>query len=382
MHKGRRIQLKTQDLDLVSVRYSIIMTSLSHPTFISINLIPNEIVKKMTHDFGILIHVGAGNRSFADINSGRTEEIRKLLELTASQSYDILAKSNTETESTCVLNATEAAVMRMEDSGLFDAGIRGSYLTSRGQVEMDAAIMNGRDLSAGSVGMVKNIKNPVRVARLVMQRTDHVMLVSRGVTEFGRLLNLEFKRSRPTTTSLAKYNLYKKNENRVIQKEWPKNSRLYVAGTEFVGGHYGTVGAVAIDRAGNTASAVSTGGRWFKMSGRIGDSAIIGSGLYADNGSGAACATGIGEFIMRLCLAKEACIFMRKYNAKIASKKAIRLLSYRFGRNSGGIITVDKYGHFGMDMNTLSMPIAICTNHTRKAQIAFNRRDAKELPLN
>jgi L-asparaginase / beta-aspartyl-peptidase len=336
----------------------------------------------MTHDFGILIHVGAGNRSFADINSGRTEEIRKLLELTASQSYDILAKSNTETESTCVLNATEAAVMRMEDSGLFDAGIRGSYLTSRGQVEMDAAIMNGRDLSAGSVGMVKNIKNPVRVARLVMERTDHVMLVSRGVTEFGRLLNLEFKRSRPTTTSLTKYNLYKKNENRVIQKEWPKNSRLYVAGTEFVGGHYGTVGAVAIDRAGNTASAVSTGGRWFKMSGRIGDSAIIGSGLYADNGSGAACATGIGEFIMRLCLAKEACIFMRKYNAKIASKKAIRLLSYRFGRNSGGIITVDKYGHFGMDMNTLSMPIAICTNHTRKAQIAFNRRDAKELPLN
>jgi L-asparaginase / beta-aspartyl-peptidase len=338
-------------------------------------------VKKMAQDFGILIHAGAGNRSFADINSGRTEEIRKLLELTATQSYDFLAKSNTETESTCVLNAVETAVVRMEDSGLFDAGISGSYLTSRGQVEMDAAIMNGKDLSAGSVGMVKNIKNPVRVARLVMQHTNHVMLVSRGVTEFGKLLNLEFKRSRPTTTSLAKYNLYKKNENRIIQKEWPKNSRLYMAGNKFER-HYGTVGAVAIDRAGNTASAVSTGGRWFKMSGRIGDSAIIGSGLYADNGSGAACATGIGEFIMRLCLAKEACIFMRKYNAKIASKKAIRLLSYRFGRNSGGIITVDKYGHFGMDMNTLSMPIAICTNHTRKAQIAFNRRNAKKLLLN
>jgi beta-aspartyl-peptidase (threonine type) len=330
--------------------------------------------------FGILIHAGAGNRSFVDINSGRTEEIRKLLELTASQSYDILAKSNTE--STCVLNAVETAVMRMEDSALFDAGIRGSYLTSRGQVEMDAAIMNGKDLSAGSVGMVKNIKNPVRVARLVMQRTNHVMLVSRGVTEFGKLLKLEFKRSRPTTTSLAKYDLYKKNENGIFQKEWPRNSRLYVAGAKFLERHSGTVGAVAIDRAGNTASAVSTGGRWFKMTGRIGDSAIIGSGLYADNGSGAACATGIGEFIMRLCLAKEACISMRKYNAKIASKKAIRLLSYRFGRNSGGIITVDKHGHFGMDTNTHSMPIAICTNHARKAQIAFDRRDAKKLLLN
>ena len=339
-------------------------------------------VKKMDQDFGILIHAGAGNRSFTDINSSRTEEIRKLLELTASQSYDFLVKSNTETEITCVLNAVETAVVRMEDSGLFDAGIRGSYLTSRGQVEMDAAIMNGKDLSAGSVGMVKNIKNPVRVARLVMQRTNHVMLVSRGVTEFGKLLNLEFKPRRPTTTSLAKYNLYKKNENGIFQKEWPKNSRLYIAGAKFLERHYGTVGAVAIDRAGNTASAVSTGGRWFKMSGRIGDSAIIGSGLYADNGSGAACATGIGEFIMRLCLAKEACIFMRKYNAKIASKKAIRILSHRFGRNSGGIITVDKHGHFGMDTNTLSLPIAICTNHIRKAQIAFDRRDAKKLLLN
>ena len=356
------------------------MNSLSHPAFISIDLISN-VSEKMAQDYGILIHAGAGNRSFADINSGKPEEIRKLLELTASQSYDFLAKSNTETESTCVLNAVETAVVRMEDSGLFDAGISGSYLTSRGQVEMDAAIMNGKDLSAGSVGMVKNIKNPVRVARLVMQHTNHVMLVSSGVTEFGKLLNLEFKRSRPTTTSLAKYNLYKKNENRIIQKEWPKNSRLYMAGNKFER-HYGTVGAVAIDRAGNTASAVSTGGRWFKMSGRIGDSAIIGSGLYADNGSGAACATGIGEFIMRLCLAKEACIFMRKYNAKIASKKAIRLLSYRFGRNSGGIITVDKHGHFGMDTNSLSLPIAICTNHTRRAQIAFDRRGAKKLLLN
>ena len=336
----------------------------------------------MAQDFGILIHAGAGNRSFVDINSGRIEEIRKSLELTASQSYDFLAKNSTETESTCVLDAVETAVVRMEDSGLFDAGIKGSYLTSKGQVEMDASIMNGKDLSAGSVGMVRNIKNPVRVARLVMQHTDHVMLVSRGVTQFGKLLDLEFKRGRPTTRSLAKYDLYKKNEKRIIQKEWPKNSRLYMSDTKFLEKHYGTVGAVAIDRAGNMASAVSTGGRWFKMSGRIGDSAIIGSGLYADNGSGAACATGIGEFIMRLCLSKEACIFMRKYNAKIASNKAIRLLSDRFGKNSGGIITVDKNGHFGMDMNTLSMPIAICTNHTKKAQIAFNRRDAKKLLLN
>jgi L-asparaginase / beta-aspartyl-peptidase len=382
MLKGRRIQLKTPVLDLVTIRYSRNRLTFADPAFISINPIHTEIVIKMARDFGILIHAGAGNRSFADINSDRIEEVRKSLELTATQSYDILAKNSAETKSTRVLDAVETAVVRMEDSGLFDAGIKGSYLTSKGQVEMDASIMNGRDLSAGSVGMVKNVKNPVKLARLIMQRTDHVMLVSRGVTEFGKLLDLELKRGRPTTRLLAKYNLYKKNENRIIQKEWPKNSRLYVSGTKFLEKHYGTVGAVAIDRAGNTASAVSTGGRWFKMSGRIGDSAIIGSGLYADNKSGAACATGVGEFIMRLCLAKEACTFMRKYNAKIASNKAIRLLSDRFGKNSGGIITVDKNGHFGMDMNTLLMPIAICTYHSKKAQIAFNRRDAKKLLLN
>lgn len=352
------------------------------PTFIPINRSRTETVKKMPQEFGILIHAGAGNQLVADRNSRRIEEIRKSLELTASQSYNFLDKNSPEMNNTCVLDAVEMAVARMEDSGLFDAGIKGSYLTAKGQVEMDASIMNGKDLSAGSVGMVKNIENPVKVARLVMQRTDHVMLVSRGVTEFGKLIDLEFKRGRPSTQLLAKYNFYKKNEKGIIQKEWPKNSRLYVSGSRFLDNHYGTVGAVGIDSAGNTASAVSTGGRWFKMRGRIGDSAIIGSGLYADNGSGAACATGIGEFIMRLCLAKEACVFMRKYNAKIASNKAIRLLSDRFGKNSGGIITVDKNGHFGMDMNTLSMPIAIRTNLTKEAQIAFNRRDAKKLLLN
>ena len=232
----------------------------------------------------------------------------------------------------------------MEDSGLFDAGIKGSYLTAKGEVEMDAAIMSGKDLSAGAVGIVKDIENPVRIARLVMQYTDHVMLVSKGVTEFGRLFDLEIKHKRPRLNSL-----YKK------QKEWPKNSRLLLRSSHFLDYHYGTVGAVAIDRAGNTASAVSTGGRWFKMRGRIGDSAIIGSGLYADNELGAACATGVGEFIMRLCLAKEVCNYMRKDNAITSGKKAVKMLSKKFGKNTGGLITVDKYGRFGVAMNTLSM---------------------------
>jgi beta-aspartyl-peptidase (threonine type) len=329
----------------------------------------------VVQDFGILIHGGARNQTLVNRSSKQTKDIRRSLELAVSLGYDSLSKENEHINPTAVLDAVEISVATMEDSGLFDAGIRGSYLTAKGEVEMDAAIMSGRDLSAGSVGMVKDIKNPVRVARLVMQYTDHVMLVSEGVTEFGRLFDLKIKHKRPISHTL-KYNIYKKNKNKITQKEWPKNSRLFLSTSHFLDYHYGTVGAVAIDRAGNTASAVSTGGRWFKMRGRIGDSAIIGSGLYADNESGAACATGVGEFIMRLCLAKEVCNYMRKDNATTSGKRAVKMLSEKFGKNTGGLITVDKYGRFGVAMNTPSMPIAIFTNHTKKAQVAFSREEA------
>jgi beta-aspartyl-peptidase (threonine type) len=159
-----------------------------------------------------------------------------------------------------------------------------------------------------------------------------------------------------------KHNNYNK---RMIEKEWPKNHKLVFSSLpKFSHEHYGTVGAVAIDKEGNVASAVSTGGRWFKMPGRIGDSAIIGSGIYADNESGAACATGVGELIMRLCLAKKVCDYMKEeqQDAMTSSKRAIELLTKKFGKNTGGIITVDKYGQFGMETNTRSMPIALFTN--------------------
>jgi isoaspartyl peptidase/L-asparaginase-like protein (Ntn-hydrolase superfamily) len=139
--------------------------------------------------------------------------------------------------------------------------------------------------------------------------------------------------------------------------------------------NYGTVGAVAIDRQGNVASAVSTGGRWLKIHGRIGDSAIVGAGLYADNDLGAACATGIGEFIIRLCLSKYACDYMggrQNNNALSSSKMAIEKLTQKFGKNTGGIITVNTKGQFGAAMNTQSMPIALCTSKTKKVKVALN----------
>ena len=314
-------------------------------------------------DFGILIHGGAGVKKIK-----RTDDITRSLKSAVSNGFDLLKRSSNK-----AVDSVEAAVASMEDSGVFDAGV-GSYLTIDKTVEMDASIMDGRDISAGSVGMAMGIKNPIKLARKIMERTDHVMMVSDGVTRLSKLFGntVEEYPQELNKKILNEYNKLMKNV-RIISK---KNNKLTMlssaASQEKSHHHYSTVGAVAIDKDGNVASAVSTGGIWLKMSGRIGDSAIIGSGIYADNKSGAACATGYGEYIMRLCLCKHACDQMQSRNsAHLSSKKSIDVLTERFGKNTGGIITVDLKGRFGRACNTRFMPTAMITNKNQKPVIAF-----------
>jgi beta-aspartyl-peptidase (threonine type) len=314
-------------------------------------------------DFGILIHGGAGVEKIK-----RTDEITRSLKSAVSNGFDLLKRSSNK-----AVDSVEAAVASMEDSGVFDAGV-GSYLTIDKTVEMDASIMDGRDISAGSVGMAMGIKNPIKLARKIMEHTDHVMMVSDGVTRLSQLFGntVEEYPQELNTKILNEYNKLMKN----VRIKWKKNNKLTMlssaASQEKSHHHYSTVGAVAIDKDGNVASAVSTGGIWLKMSGRIGDSAIIGSGIYADNKSGAACATGYGEYIMRLCLCKYACDQMQSRNsAHLSSKKSINVLTERFGKNTGGIITVDLKGRFGRACNTRFMPTAMITNKNQKPVIAF-----------
>jgi len=314
-------------------------------------------------DFGILIHGGAGVEKIK-----RTDEITRSLKSAVSNGFDLLKRSSNK-----AVDSVEAAVASMEDSGVFDAGV-GSYLTIDKTVEMDASIMDGRDISAGSVGMAMGIKNPIKLARKIMEHTDHVMMVSDGVTRLSQLFGntVEEYPQELNTKILNEYNRLMKS----IRIKWKKNNKLTMlssaASQEKSHHHYSTVGAVAIDKDGNVASAVSTGGIWLKMSGRIGDSAIIGSGIYADNKSGAACATGYGEYIMRLCLCKYACDQMQSRNsAHLSSKKSIDVLTERFGKDTGGIITVDLKGRFGRACNTRFMPTAMITNKNQKPVIAF-----------
>lgn len=252
----------------------------------------------------------------------------------------------------------------MENSGILNAGI-GSCLTFDREIEMDAAIMSGKDISSGVIGMVKNIKNPIKIARLVMEKSDHVMLVSEGAIEFAKKFGIRLSNIEPTSTAVKKYNKFYKE----LGKTWNKNQNFLVSK------HYGTVGAVAIDKKQNVASAVSTGGLWLKMKGRIGDSAIIGGGFYADNESGAACATGVGELIMRICLCKLTCDQMKGYDATVSCEKAIGKLTQRFGKGNGGVIAVDKNGRFGFSANTPCMPVAVKTNSTKEIRVILNKEE-------
>ncbi len=239
--------------------------------------------------------------------------------------------------------------------------------------------------------MVQNIRNPISLARLVMEETDHVMLAGEGALELAKAFNIKTCNAEPTEENLQNYNRFLKNakkssKEKLKEEHHPKNHKYLKQTTNNNNeewNHLGTVGAVAIDKDGNVASAVSTGGRAFTMPGRIGDSAIIGSGLYADNEVGATCMTGFGEYIMRVCLAKTACDFLKiednenkvksktGNNASVASSKAIEMLASKFGRDTGGIISVDKHGNFAAYANTKSMPIAFISNITGKVEVGL-----------
>ena len=309
--------------------------------------------------FGILIHGGAKTKKIKR-SSKRADEISRFLKSSVLDGFNLLKKGNS------AVDAVEAAVVIMEDSGVFNAG-KGAALPIHKQIEMDASIMDGKDISAGCVGMVQGIRNPIKLARQVIERTDHVMVVSEGVHTLAKFLNIDVEQSYPSQKLLDKFNKRKKE----MKNKRKNNKLLGEPADNYDEQYYGTVGAVAIDKEGNVASAVSTGGTWLKLHGRIGDSAVIGAGFYADNRLGAACATGHGEYIMRLCLCKYVCDQMQVNSALLSSKKSIALLTKRFGKNTGGIITVDTKGQFGMAYNTRSMPVASIKSKDEKIRIFF-----------
>jgi beta-aspartyl-peptidase (threonine type) len=245
----------------------------------------------------------------------------------------------------------------MENDPVFNAG-KGSSLTFIGTVEMDAAIMDGRDLSAGAVALVRSVKNPVRLARLVMENTDHVLLAGRSAERLAKAFSLPS--ANPITQERRRMLLKFKKGPLNARLSWVnKNPKLLRERPEII--RRDTVGAVAVDSKGNFAAAASTGGTTMKLPGRIGDTAQIGSGLYSDNRCGAATVTGWGELAIKLALSRTVCLMMeRGLPATRAAELAVRTASKRL-KGDAGVIAIDRHGQVAAVHNTPFMPWAFST---------------------
>ena len=284
----------------------------------------------------IAIHGGAGVIDAAKMTPQRAASFRAGLAAALDAGYAILEHGGSS------LDAVTAAVRIMEDDPQFNAG-RGAVLNHEGDAELDAAIMDGHGPRAGAVAGVRHVRNPVELARLVMEKSPHVLLVAEGAEEFALeqgvvLVPRGYFRTEARAREL--------DEARQTEAEQLKAAAP---------GASGTVGAVALDRAGHLAAATSTGGLTNKHRGRVGDSPIVGAGTYADDASCAVSGTGQGEFFIRQVVAYDVCALVQYRQLTLA--QAVREVIQKLRRTGGegGVIAVDRSGNIAMDFNSVGM---------------------------
>jgi beta-aspartyl-peptidase (threonine type) len=288
-------------------------------------------------NFVLIAHGGAGDYSqlspaqLAAKTAAMTEAIRS--------GYNILAQGRSS------LDAVEATIRSLENSGDFDAG-RGAYYARDGVPELDAAIMDGKTLNAGAVAAVKRIANPVSLARMVMEKTPHVLLVGDGAEEFAKSQGVAV---------VSPYYFYNEAEWKRYQEMKSKEDKNK-SGRLADSAIYGTVGVVALDQAGNLAAGTSTGGTTWKMPGRVGDSPLIGAGTYANNDSCGISATGVGEYFIRNVVAADICARVRYLHVSLqqaANDVVMGELVAQHGE--GGIIGIDRQGQIADVFNSNGM---------------------------
>jgi len=242
------------------------------------------------------------------------------------------------------LDAVEAAVVSLEDNPIFNAGT-GSTLNLLGQIETDAAIMDGQTLRGGAVALLRRIRNPIKAARIVMDQTEHVLIAGRAAER------LALESGLPTANLKVPRRIEAWKQGLRQLRSKPRSRSSARAIDIFMKDRMDTVGALAIDEKGHVAAADSTGGVSLKLPGRIGDSPILGAGLYADDDSGAATATGLGEQAMRLVVSKMACDLMKRSTAAEAAKTTVHYATRKLGSGTG-LLTLDHNGRFAAAHNT------------------------------
>ena len=293
----------------------------------------------------LVIHGGAGAISRARLTKEREQTYQQTLREALLAGYVVLSAGGSSIEA-----VTEAIVV-MEDSPLFNAG-KGSVFTHEGHNELDAAIMDGANRMAGAVAGVKTIRNPIRAARAVMAKSNHVMLIAEGAEAFARDQRLEIVDATYFYTQQRWEQL-----QRTIERERVQHQQAIEADSLLVekDDKYGTVGAVALDRSGNLAAGTSTGGLVNKRYGRVGDSPIIGAGTYADNRSVAVSGTGTGEMFIRTAAAHSIAARVQLKQLSITEAADQILAEIAAIGGDGGVIVLDKVGHYTMRFITSGM---------------------------
>ena len=282
-------------------------------------------------DFAIVVHGGAGTILKKNMSDEMELAYKLKLEEAINAGYNILEKNGSSKD------AVEQTIKILENSELFNAG-KGSVLSNKGVVEMDASIMNGQNLNAGAISGIKTIKNPISAARLVMEKSEHVFLSGEGAEEFAKLQGLDIINNEYFITETRLRSLLNAKKRDSIKDN-----------------KFGTVGCVAIDKFGNITSGTSTGGMTNKKWNRIGDVPIIGAGTYANNNTCGISSTGWGEYFIRNVVAYDISsqIEYKKISIDLAAKNTLKKVKDLGG--NGGVIGIDKNGNILMDFNTEGM---------------------------
>lgn len=296
-------------------------------SFLSFILIfsPDLFAQKKNNKFTIVIHGGAGYIS-KDIPEQLKQNYLNSLTEALNIGKDILANGGTS------IDAVEKVINYFENNILFNSG-KGAVFTSEGKHELDASIMQGKDLSSGAVTGVTIIKHPISLARLVMEKTDYILFAGKGADDLGIQLGVDIVPNSYFHDST--------NYQKWINTQLPKQKGE-------------TVGCVALDQFGNITAGTSTGGRQNKMPGRVGDSPIIGAGTYADNNTCGVSATGIGELFIKNTVAFNISALM-EYKGYTLNQACDEMIYKKLPADSGGIIALDKDGNYEMPFNTFSM---------------------------
>jgi len=315
--------------------------------------IDSNLLSMLKHS--LALHGGAGTILRSEMSPEKESQYLMALEEALESGFEILHKGGS------ALDAVEKSVSILEDCPLFNAG-RGSVFTFDGKHEMDASIMDGCNLDGGAVAMLRNVKNPIHLARLVMDQSSHVFLAGEGAEEFAKSHQVEFQPSE-----------YFYDEFRYQQWLSVKGSEEIMLDHISVKEHkFGTVGAVARDRHGNLAAATSTGGMTNKKFGRIGDTPMLGAGTYADNSSCAISCTGSGEYFIRINAAFHVHALMKYQRLSLhdACEKVVQDILPSIG-GDGGLIGVDHSGNVCLSFNTEGMYRALKDSDGNKEVLIY-----------